>query len=104
MRSSLPTRVRWIGRPRTGLCLDTLTAAVETLEDALLGAGWRPLANGRAWYAKRFEFAPSANRGDTAAGDLESSTRSERLLGTPGALCANPAVAPARGAVSWSRR
>ncbi len=69
--------------PKDPACLDTLTAAVETLEVALLGAGWRPLANGRAWYAKRFEFAPSASRGGSAAGDLESAARSERLLGDP---------------------
>ena len=37
-----------------------LPDAVDTLEAALLAAGWRPLPQGGAWYAKRFIAEPSA--------------------------------------------
>ena len=40
--------------------VQALTDAVQTLEAALLAAGWQPLPQGSEWYAKRFIGAPSA--------------------------------------------
>jgi len=47
--------------PPTGpASVRALPDAVDTLEAALLAAGWRPLPQGGAWYAKRFIAEPSA--------------------------------------------
>ena len=68
--------------------MEALTAAVETLEVTLLDAGWQPLANGSAWYARRFiaepsiEFSSATNGGGAAPGG-ETAVRSERLLADP---------------------
>jgi len=54
-------RSRPLDWPPTGpASVGALTDAVETLEAALLRAGWRALPRGNAWYAKRFVREPSA--------------------------------------------
>jgi hypothetical protein len=47
-------RFDWPPSEATGV--QTLTAAAERLESALLAAGWTPLPPGSAWYAKRFAW------------------------------------------------
>jgi hypothetical protein len=40
--------------------IEALTGAHQELQDALTGAGWKPLSPGRAWYATRFAWEPVA--------------------------------------------
>jgi hypothetical protein len=44
--------------PGSPASVQALTDAARELEAALAGAGWRPLAPGGAWYAKRFAWEP----------------------------------------------
>jgi hypothetical protein len=48
--------------PTTPAAVQALTDAAERLEASLLDAGWTPLAQGEAWYAKRFAWQPRAER------------------------------------------
>jgi hypothetical protein len=60
--------------PSGDTSLPTLATAAEELERGLIGAGWRPLPPGDAWYAKRFTWDPVLwmpgrfDRSETAAG------------------------------------
>ena len=60
--------------PKGRASVRALTDAVETLEAALLAAGWRPLPRGSAWYAKRFIGEPSAQSAPSVAVAPNSST------------------------------
>jgi hypothetical protein len=42
-----------------------LVQATSDLELALVGAGWKPVAPGRAWYAKRFAWEPPGDGAPT---------------------------------------
>jgi hypothetical protein len=44
--------------PTCARSVQAMTDAVATLEASLEAAGWKPLAPGRAWYAKRFAWEP----------------------------------------------
>jgi hypothetical protein len=54
-----------------------MTAAVESLKNEMLDAGWKPLPPGRAWYAKRFAWSParSGSSADVADGTAASARR-----------------------------
>jgi hypothetical protein len=75
--------------PPTGsACVRALTDTVEALEAALLAAGWRPLPQGSAWYAKRFIGGPSARSARSVEVAPNRSTapvsgRVDRLPGDP---------------------
>ena len=45
--------------PADSGAVDAMTKAVERLELRLLDAGWTPTEPGRAWYEKRFSWAPA---------------------------------------------
>jgi hypothetical protein len=47
--------------PSGHAAVPTLSTAVEQLEKRFVAAGWRPLAPGGAWYAKRFAWEPVAS-------------------------------------------
>jgi hypothetical protein len=51
--------------PLDGKAAKELSAAVGRLEESLLAAGWRPLARGDAWYARRFGWDPAARHSET---------------------------------------
>ena len=96
-------RSRPLDWPPTGpASLRALTDAVETLEAALLAAGWRPLPQGSAWYAKRFigepsaESAPSAEAASTTL-DGRAGRRVEHGGGAAGAVEAGSPRRPAPG-------
>ena len=38
--------------------IEALSRAADELSASVIDAGWHPLAPGRAWYAKRFEWSP----------------------------------------------
>lgn len=46
--------------PSDSASVQALGDAAAALQSALVGAGWTPLAPGRAWYAKRFAWEPVA--------------------------------------------
>jgi len=85
--------------PKGPASIGALTDAVETLEAAVLDAGWRPLAQGSTWYAKRFIGEPAAGfassvNGGNAAEDIEASARSDRLLADPWGVVSEPSHRP----------
>jgi hypothetical protein len=45
--------------PSSPDAVQALTVAADRLEASLLGAGWRKLAPGAAWYARRFGWEPA---------------------------------------------
>jgi hypothetical protein len=49
-------RLQW--PPIGATSIQAMTDAVDGLERSLASAGWKPLAAGRAWYAKRFAWEP----------------------------------------------
>jgi hypothetical protein len=66
-------RLEW--PPMSAAAVAALTAAAEDLETRMVAAGWRPLAPGDAWYAKRFEWEP-VGRMPAARGRFD---RAERI-------------------------
>ena len=53
--------------------LRALRDAVDELEAGAVAAGWRPVAAGRAWYAKRFTWQPAPAAASTAPGQTAPS-------------------------------
>jgi hypothetical protein len=82
--------------PQGPASVQALADAASELEAALAGAGWRRLAPGRAWYAKRFAWDPVGARADEAP---PSAAAHEAA---PPAHEAAPAPAPGAGAAARS--
>jgi hypothetical protein len=59
--------------PRDSGSVRALVEAVSDLELALTGAGWRPVAPGGSWYAKRFAWEPPSEAAPTLpAGEIDA--------------------------------